>query len=235
MQCHQGRVSALTVDQAIADLPDDSISRKLGFIDVHYRIAAATHMGSEVKGAYQYDGQDYAKRFRHVRGLSSCTGCHDPHSLLVNARACSPCHVNVVDDRDLGSIRVDSVDWDGDGNSKEGVADEIDSLQQLLYGALQDYAESVIRMPIVYGTGVFPYFYVDSDGDGQFGSEERRFSNRYALWTPRLVRTAYNYHFVQGDPGSYAHNSRYILQILYDSLRDLSERVPVDMSAMSRP
>jgi len=235
LQCHQGRESTLTVDQAISGLPDDSATGELGFINVHYGVAAATLMGSEAKGAYQYDGQVYAERFQHVRGLSSCTGCHDPHSLLVDARACSPCHHNVVDYRDLESVRMADVDWDGDGDSKEGVADEIDSLHQLLYRTMQDYAKSVIGTPIGYLAGGSLHFFVDTDGDGQLSPDESKFGNRYLEWTPRLVRTAYNYHFVQEDPGSYSHNPSYILQILYDSLRDLSEQVAVDVSVLSRP
>ena len=125
--------------------------------------------------------------------------------------------------------------WDGDGDSKEGVADEIDSLHQLLYRTMQDYAKSVIGTPIGYLAGGSLHFFVDTDGDGQLSPDESKFGNRYTEWSPRLVRTAYNYHFVQEDPGSYSHNPRYILQILYDSLRDLSEQVAVDMSVLSRP
>jgi len=235
MQCHQGLESSLSVSQSISGLPDDVVSPQIAFISSHYGVAAAVLMGSEVQGAYQYDGLEYAERFGHVRSLSTCADCHDPHSLQVDARTCSPCHVNVVDDQDLESIRTDSEDWDGDGDSEEGVAGEIDSLRELLYKALQDYAKGVIGSPIVYSGEGFPYFFVDSDGDGQLSPDEVEFDNQFAEWTPRLLRATYNYHFVQEDPGGYSHNPRYVLQVLYDSLRDLSEQVPVDMSAMSRP
>jgi len=236
MQCHQGRESTLSVSEAISGLPDDEVSSQIGFISVHYGVAAATLMGSEVQGAYQYDGQEYGERFGHVRSLSTCTDCHDPHSLEVDAGTCSPCHVNVVDDQDFESIRTGSAeDWDGDGDSEEGVAGEIDSLSQLLYLAIQEYSKDVIGTPIVYSGEGFPFFLVDGDGDGQPSLDESKFDNQFAEWTPRLLRAAYNYHFVQEDPGSYAHNPDYIIQVLYDSLRDLGERVAVDTSVMSRP
>jgi hypothetical protein len=60
--------------------------------------------------------------------------------------------------------------------------------------------------------------------------------NRYPNFTPRLLRAAYNYQYVQKDPGAFAHNPKYIGQILYDSLEDLSAGgVEVDMTGMTRP
>ena len=58
---------------------------------------------------------------------------------------------------------------------------------------------------------------------------------QYKSWSPRLLEAAYNYQYVMKDPGAYAHNGRYILQVLYDTLADLKMRVPVDMSGMVRP
>ncbi len=45
------------------------------------------------------------------------------------------------------------------------------------------------------------------------------------------MRAAYNYQWVQKDPGAFAHNGKYILQIMYDSLKDLGGNV----SKMTRP
>ena len=56
-------------------------------------------------------------------------------------------------------------------------------------------------------------------------------ANDFASWTPRLMRAAYNYQYVLKDPGSYVHNSQYIVQLLHDSLEDLG----VDVSGMHRP
>jgi hypothetical protein len=234
MQCHQGRESTDSVQKALADLPADEVSDKLGFINVHYLVGAATKMGSRVRGAYQYDGRAYDGFFEHAAGLRQCVDCHDAHSLRIEPQACSPCHFNVVDSGDLWDIRTTQVDYDGDGDTEEGVAAEIQTLHEALYAALQDYASSVIGTPILYSAGSFPYFFVDTDGDGKVDVKEQGFGNRYTAWTPRLVRTAYNYHYVHEDPGRFAHNPHYILQILYDSLVDLGQQVSVEMNGMTR-
>jgi len=56
-------------------------------------------------------------------------------------------------------------------------------------------------------------------------SYEGRFLNpageSYTTWTPRLLQAAYNYQYVAMDPGNYSHNSKYIMQLLYDSIEDL--------------
>ncbi len=41
----------------------------------------------------------------------------------------------------------------------------------------------------------------------------------FASWTPNLLRAAYNYQDSTKDPGGFAHNSSYVMQILYDSIR----------------
>ena len=53
----------------------------------------------------------------------------------------------------------------------------------------------------------------------------------YAGWTPRILKAAYNYQYVQKDPGAFAHNGQYILQVLYDTIQDLGG----DMTGMVRP
>jgi hypothetical protein len=49
------------------------------------------------------------------------------------------------------------------------------------------------------------------------------------------LSAAYNYHFVKMDPGAFAHNPKYVIQLMYDSLADLGAQVPVDMSGLVRP
>jgi hypothetical protein len=110
-----------------------------------------------------------------------------------------------------------TVDYDGDGDVLEGIYHEIEGLQAILYQAIQSYA----RTPIAYDEHVYPYFFVDTDGDGEVDPGEAIYSNQYNAWTPRLLRAAYNHQFAAKDPGAYAHNSRYVLQVLYDSLYDI--------------
>jgi hypothetical protein len=80
----------------------------------------------------------------------------------------------------------------------------------------------VARTGIVYDAHAYPYLF-DEAGE------------RYATWTPRLLRAAYNYQYASKDPGAFAHNGKYVIQVLYDSLEDLGQQVSVDMSGMTRP
>ncbi len=234
MQCHQGRTSTETVNQAIVNLPIDEVSDKLSFINVHYGIAAATQMGGEAQAAYQHEGQSYTGRYPHVVGLTTCVDCHDPHSQRVDAKKCSPCHVTVAKQEDLSGIRTAKTDWDEDGNTTEGVAEEIASLQGILMQMMQAYANQVAGVPIVYGDA-FPYFFADKNANGVADADEVNAGNRYQSWTPRLLRAAYNYHFVNEDGGAYVHNPIYVLQFLYDSIQDLSAKVPTPIAGFQRP
>ncbi len=237
MQCHQNRRATADVEEATAGLEDDVVSDEMSFINVHYYVAAATWLGTEVQGGYQYPERAYVGRFEHVPDLQTCTECHDPHSQAVDPQACSPCHVRVVDGADVPGIRVrdeDTVDYDGDGDVAEGLAGEIDTMQERLYQAIQAYATQVAGTPLGYANR-FPYFVVDTNGNGQVDEDEANPGNRYSAWTPRLLRAAYNHHFSFQDPGNYAHNGRYVLQLLYDSLDDLGQQVSVDVTGLHRP
>lgn len=228
MQCHQGRQSTLDIDEALAGLEPDVVSDDLGFINVHYAVAAATLLGGDAQVGYQYPGKSYVGRFEHVEGYDTCIECHDAHSTFRNPDQCSPCHLNVVDRTDLREIRVSGVDYDGDGDVDEPIRGEVASFHDALYAAIQDYAAEVIGEPIVYDSS-YPYFFRDPDGGDLTAADG------YASWTPRLVRATYNYHYVHEDAGAYTHNARYVLQLLYDSMEDLGQAVPVQLEGFVRP
>jgi hypothetical protein len=128
-----------------------------------------------------------------------------------------------------------AVDSDGDGNTTEGVAAEIDTLHDALGNAIIAYSSSVIDKPVVYHPSAYPYFFVDGNNNQIADANEVIFPNRYTSWTPRLLKAAYNFQFVEKDPGGYAHNPKYLLQLLFDSLTDLNKKIDIDLSAMVRP
>ena len=221
MRCHQGRQSTVSVNAAIEGADDDAVTEGLSFLNVHYAVGAGTLMGGDAAVGYQVDGKSYVGRFAHVEDYDTCIECHDPHSTAIDPDKCAPCHSNVAGYGDLFQIRTDPVDYDGDGDTTEGIRSEIGTLHDTLYTAIQAYAADVIGTPIAYTTN-FPYW-ATAEGD------------RYTTWTPRLVRTTYTYHYVLEDPGAFTHNAKYILQMLYDALEDLNTRVPVEMTAFTRP
>jgi len=218
LNCHQGRQSTVSVNARIGEAEDDVVAEGLGFLNVHYFAAGATRFGTEAKGAYEYDGKEYNGRFGHVDMFSTCTQCHGTHTLEVQVEACAACHAGVESEEDLSAIRMATEDYDGDGDTTEGIAGEVETLSEALYPAIQDYAAEVVGTGIVYDSHAYPYWFTE-DEEG------------YSTWTPRLLRAAYNYQYVTKDPGAFAHNGKYILQILHDSLEDLG----VDVSGMIRP
>jgi hypothetical protein len=88
-----------------------------------------------------------------------------------------------------------------------------------------------VGVPIVFNPDTHPYFFTDTNDNGLADPEEINSENKYINWTPRLLRAAYNYNYVSHDTGAFAHNSIYILQILYDSLVDIGG----DPSGLTRP
>ena len=231
MVCHQGRHSGPTLAALLEGLDPDVVAADLGFANIHYRAAAASLLGAEVHGAYEYPGQSYAGRFAHVPDFADCTGCHDPHRLTVATDGCAACHGPA----EVTAIRMSPLDADGDGDTKEGVAAEIATLHDALGHAIATYAAEVAGTAIVYAPDAYPYFFADTDGDGQAAAAEMAYPNRYQSWTPRLLKAAYNYQFVAKEPGIHAHNPRYAQQILIDSLDDLAKAVPAIAGSYARP
>jgi hypothetical protein len=232
LQCHQGRESTVSVNQAItnAGVEDDVVSDELAFRNIHYFAAGATRFGTEAKGAYEYDGKEYVGLFEHTEEAFKCTDCHDTHALNVKVELCADCHDGVVTKEDLEKIRESSDDFDGDGNTTEGLAEEVSTIREALYAAIQAYG-SKAGNAIVYNPGSYPYFFADTNGNGEADPDESIRENGYKAWTPRLLRAAYNYQFSTKDPGAFTHNGMYIIQTLYDSLEDVGG----DVSNMTRP
>lgn len=242
MVCHQGRASTVQVNDAITELglegDQDTSNADLGFVNIHYFAAAATLFGTEVQGGYQYEGQTYQPKFEHVEDYNSCAECHDSHSLELKVEDCATCHTGVGTVEDLHDVRMQGslVDYDGDGNVEEGIYYEVQGLQEMLYQAIQAYASDVVGTPIIYDQASHPYFFIDANGNGEVDEGEATRDNAYNAFTARLLKAAYNYQVAVKDPGSYAHNGKYIIELLYDSIASLNEQLsePVDLSAARR-
>ena len=237
MTCHQGRESTASVNKAIAGLPLDKPEPKLNFLHVHYYPAGATIYGTEAKVAYEYEGKSYVGRFAHMPNVSTCTGCHQPHTGEVKIDRCGGCHDGVKAVADLANIRVASKgDFDGNGR-EEGLAREIANLQTELYKAILTYSENVGGTPVAFTKAAFPYWYADTNRNGRIDPEEMKMANKYTAYTPRLLQAVFNYTFSVRDPGGAYHNGRYVLQLLYDSLDSLAQsgKAGVTMAGKVRP
>ncbi len=174
LNCHQGRESTVSVNRRIGDAADNEVTEGLGFANVHYFAAGATLFGDEVKGAYQFDGKEYVGQEAHVAGYANCTECHSAHMLEVKAEECTTCHAGI---EDVADIRMDSTDYDGDGDTSEWhVRSRSPTWPKRCTLAIQDYAASTEGVSgIDYDSHAYPYFF-DEEGE------------RYATWTPALLR-----------------------------------------------
>lgn len=242
MQCHQGRSSTVQVAAAIEEAgltgDPDTISEELGFINIHYYAAAATRLGTEAKGGFEYEGKSYDARFDHVAGYDSCQDCHNPHTLELKVEECSVCHTDVASAEDLENIRMQGslVDYDGDGDVSESIQAELDGMRAMLLQAIRAYASEVSGTPIAYSEQTHPYFFIDGDDNGEVDEGEAVRDNMFVAWTPRLVKAAYNYQTSLKDPGAFAHGGKYMIELMYDSIEDLNQALstPVDLSTAHR-
>ncbi|MBL8157631.1 MAG: polyheme membrane-associated cytochrome C, partial [Anaerolineae bacterium] len=103
--------------------------------------------------------------------------------------------------------------------------------QERLYAAIQAKA-TANGAGLVYNPAAYPYFFLDKDADGQPDKNDQGANVNYnGNWSPELLKAAYNYQYSQKDPGAFAHNAKYVMQALYDSI----EAVGGDVSAYTRP
>lgn len=214
--CHQGRESTTSMNAALRGKDLDTVDAKIRFKNIHYFAAGATLFGADVQGAYMYEGKEYVGQNMHASEegkVNKCQDCHDVHALEPKVEACETCH----DTTDPTAIRETDVDYDGDGDVTEGISGEVATLAEALYAQIQVYAEAH-GGAIEYKATAYPYFF-GADGKG------------YATWTPRLVKAAFNYQYVQKDPGAYVHNPKFVVQFLIDSIEDLGG----DISTYTRP
>jgi hypothetical protein len=118
--------------------------------------------------------------------MNTCKDCHDAHALQVKVDQCGACHPGVTSEEDLRNIRISTTDFDGDGDTTEGIAGEVETMREKVYAAMQDYAANVVGTPIVYDPGSYPYYFIDTNSNGEPDPDEIASANQYNTWTRRL-------------------------------------------------
>jgi hypothetical protein len=81
----------------------------------------------------------------------------------------------------------------------------------------------------------YPYTFIDTNQDGMIDESEGIFPNQYSTFTPRMLKALFNYMFVAKEPAAYVHNADYVLQLMYDSIEDLSALSGVTTDGLIRP
>jgi len=112
---------------------------------------------------------------------------------------------------------------------------EIQTIHEQLLALISEYGQNIAKQPIAYESHAYPYFFKDENKNGSADADEAIYPNRYQSWTPRLLKAAYNYQFVAKDPGAYAHNPDYVMQILIDSISDLNVALDRSEAKYKRP
>lgn len=227
LTCHQGRTAGADVAAATAGLAVDEPNAELRFINPHYATAAATWLGGYGGAGYHYEDRTYSGRFFHARPVASCNSCHEPHTLEVAFEPCLTCH----EADSPQDIRIARQSYDGSGNLSVGIRSDIAANAATLLDVLKGYAAEVAGAPVIYDGNRYPYFFADDNGDGVVDTADGS-PVAYASWTPRSLRAAYNWKLVTADPGNYAHNPEYSLELLHDAIADLAEPLGLDMQAM---
>ena len=229
MTCHQGRASTASITKAVGTTGEDEVDPKLGFVNPHYSIAAASLLGGAGALGYQYSGKAYEPRFFHARPVSSCVSCHEPHHRSVAQQPCVSCPQT----GDSKAIRISRLSHAGSGDLAKGIYDDIVANRARLMSLIVDYARERAGTPVIYDGSRHPYFFADHNRDG-IPDQREGAPVPYASWTPRLLKAAYNWKFVGADAGIHVHNPHYALQLLFDSAEDLSLALGRELEGMIR-
>ncbi len=247
-QCHTGvrdtRNIATVGKQlvGVVDVDAQLITANNKSVRPHYLSAAATFLGGDAALAAQYAGKVYTARNEHG-GLVACTTCHDAHTGQIVpdkdiAAKCGVCHFNeagaaVSSFLDLEETRQFGFENDIDGDGvQESLKAEIVGLQEKLLAALQMYGTNVggANMCMRLDTsGLANQPYVLVDALVACGTTPNNVA--YNKFTARSLRASFNYMWVNNDPGQWAHNPRYAIEILFDSIADLNAGIAADVTA----
>jgi hypothetical protein len=150
----------------------------------------------------------------HKVNKADCVSCHgqDPGQTKPGANP---------KNFEFSGIRPGSTpDYDGDGNKDESIKSEIQGLETALYARMQAYANA-IGSPIIYDINAYPYFFNDTNGNGLVDPGEATRTNGYSALNAALLKGAYNLHLSKKEPAGYIHNSKYVAQLLVDSIINL--------------
>jgi hypothetical protein len=221
--CHQGRESGLTVYQAIKAAnpaldpylqPDQTISAGgVSFINPHYLDGGAI-LWSRNAWEYFFGGvaQTYSEGNIAHQALN-CMGCHmdtpkadnsaGGHTWKAQVETCQRCHGPVEEFTEIQA----SADYDGDGTVGT-VFQELGTISPDtgLFGQLKAALQS---KGIYYNPDSYPYFFTATGG-------------QFRNWTTNTLSAAFNLAYAYKAGGAvYAHNAKYIVQILQDSLQAL--------------
>jgi hypothetical protein len=174
----------------------------------------------------------------------TCGRCHFKERTQVSVTSLQ----DLAENRQLG---FQGVDIDGNG-AVAGIDAEIfgptalscagtcskGGLVNKLAVAIQTYANVVAGQSISWTTSFPGHFYIYGSPAGTVTPPDEWTpvypsttvvpqvpANVFTNYTPALVRALYNYQAIYNDPGAWAHNPRYAIEILFDAITDLNRGI----------
>jgi hypothetical protein len=235
MTCHRARESKLTLDAA--DPTGATTTFTLSFKNSHYLAAGASLYGSKAAVWYQYPSLAYSQRYDHDQHYmqpypaagwyrGQCKFCHmqeGDHSFdAAVTPTCTYCHVDSTSADDLTPAFRGEDNYDGDPATKPKA--EYGVFQARLLAAIQAYCATATdngvtgAKYVVYNPDAYPYFAVDTNKNGVWDPGE----TTAPKFDTKTFRASFNYNLSVKEPGGWAHNPRYVFQVLYDAIKDLN-------------
>jgi hypothetical protein len=199
--CHQGLEDGSHID-------DDIASGSPQFRNMHYLAAGAMLYA---KKGYEYSGTTYSQE--HIHTLVGCVACHMAEGLN-DEMGGHTFHMKddaLVENKDLCLQTCHpsmSALNDPFGTGPDAANDIAYMLTVLLHNAIEVYDSpaDIDTLPNIDYSASHPYF-----GTASPGQE----------WDGPAAKATFNWQFVYKDPGAFAHNPDYALQLLWDSYEDL--------------
>jgi hypothetical protein len=261
MTCHRARESTLTLDAGDVGglVTTFTLSAKsahyLSAGATLYGSRAAVmyqYPGRTYVQRWDHD-RAYTTPYTQVSGVSTtpasakanCTYCHmqdGSHAFEVEVgptTACALCHTATTVD-DLTPFGRAEDNFDGDPTTKPKA--ETAAFAARLLTTIENYAKAATTAGTTGAQWTLFYpgdnplstasrtFYKDLDHSGVLELSELTSANAIK-WDSKGYRAAYNYRYPVVEPGAWAHNPKYVLQILYDSIEDLGG----DLTGLTRP
>lgn len=88
-------------------------------------------------------------------------------------------------------------------------------MRQVLIKALQGYANEKSGVGFIFRQKVYPYAFIDTNGDGEISEGEAIYPNQFKAFTPNAQGCLQP--DVLSPRNQYVHNPEYVLQLMYDS------------------
>lgn len=219
INCHSGLESGIEIVQA------KTIQTTFGSFNSHY-LAGAGVLFRKI-GYLYYAATSYANNISHVDGIVAltspgsggpCVECHMANSASDHSHLYLPVFRdanNQITDIDANSLCNNCHAWTP--ASLQTVSDFFDSALTALNNALQ--LKGIFYLPASY-----PYFYKSSAAS----------SGAFTNWSgvggtnaagKNIMGAAFNLNALFRTPGSYAHNGRYGLELIYDALDWLDDGI----------